>query len=262
MRRNGWPAAASRLASTRRAQPLPILKSRAAWTIAANCAPAPRITDVSTTPTLVKSRPIGAENAQATLFPLNKFRHFHFPPDPVSWAEKKPHAVWRGRLHNEARRVLVTQFHGHHSMDIGYVGGGGGLAGKKPWLTHREQLNSRYIVSIEGRDVATNLKWVMGSNSLALSPALAYETWFMEGALEPGIHFVELAADLSDLPEKLDWAESNPKAVQQIIKNAQDWCAQFKDPKREALVATLVLQKYLEMSGVLPNADFPGRLFS
>ena len=56
-------------------------------------------------------------------------------------------------------------------------------------------------MSLEGIDVATNLKWIMSSNSLCFSPKLRYETWFMEGKLVPGVHFVEVRDDFDDLAE-------------------------------------------------------------
>ena len=42
-----------------------------------------------------------------------------------------------------------------------------------------KQLNYKFIFCIEGADTATNIKWVMSSNSLCYAKA-KYETWFME----------------------------------------------------------------------------------
>ena len=49
-----------------------------------------------------------------------------------------------------------------------------------------DNLNYKFILAIEGYDVATNLKWIMSSNSLAVMPRPTYATWFMEGTLIPG----------------------------------------------------------------------------
>jgi len=79
------------------------------------------ITESPLRPMLVKSRPIHGQNANSVLFPLNRFRHFQFPDDPVPWAEKTPKIVWRGRLNNQMRRDLVARFHSDDTMDIGHV---------------------------------------------------------------------------------------------------------------------------------------------
>ena len=38
----------------------------------------------------------------------------------------------------------------------------------------------KFILCIEGNDVASNLKWVMSSNSVAVMPKPKFESWFME----------------------------------------------------------------------------------
>ena len=73
----------------------------------------------------------------------------------------------------------------------------------KPRLNISEQLQYKFILSIEGNDVASNLKWIMSSNSLAVMPKPKFESWFMEGLLIPDYHFVEIKRDYSDLEENL-----------------------------------------------------------
>lgn len=58
--------------------------------------------------------------------------------------------------------------------------------------TIREHLDYKFIMAIEGNDVASNLKWVMSSNSLAVMPRPTCETWFMEGTLIPDYHYIEV----------------------------------------------------------------------
>ena len=89
----------------------------------------------------------------------------------------------------------------------------------------------------------------MGTNCLVLSPPLRFESWYMEGALEPGVHFVELASDFSDLEEKIEFYNDNPEAAETIIAAAQAWRNGLDDPRREAMVAARVLSLYLELSG-------------
>ena len=52
---------------------------------------------------------------------------------------------------------------------------------------------------VEGVDVATNLKWVMSSNSIAVMPKPKIESWFMENMLIPEKHYIEIKEDYSDV---------------------------------------------------------------
>lgn len=217
------------------------------------------VTEVPPRPSFVKSRPISGDRRNAVLLPLDRLRHFHFPKDRLSWAEKRPAAVWRGRINNQApRHTAVLRYGADSRHEIGHVCNTPGLPPPKDWMSIAAQLRYRYVISLEGHDVATNLKWIMASNSIALSPALAYETWFMEGRLVPGEHFVEIAPDFSDLDEKIAWCEAHPEATRRIVRNAQAWVRQFRNPATERLTARLVLQKYRERMNHLPSGK---RLF-
>ncbi len=210
------------------------------------------VIDVPGRPRIVKSRPLNVDNSNSVLFPLDKFRHFGRQVDRIPFRDKKPSAVWRGALNSPERLALVEQHSASLEHDIGYVGAGGHQEiAPKAFLSPEEQIKHKFLLSVEGIDVATNLKWMMGTNCLILSPPLRFESWYMEGALVPGVHFVQLAADCSDLEETVAYYLANPDEAEAIIQNAQAWRASFDDPYTEALVATRVLQIYLEHSGQL-----------
>ncbi|MEM6481159.1 MAG: glycosyl transferase family 90 [Pseudomonadota bacterium] len=204
---------------------------------------------VPETPRLAKSRPLTDENANSVLFPLDKFRHFLHLNDPQPFRAKKPKAIWRGALNSPERIALIMQHAGNALHDIGHTGEAYEGIIPKPFATPKDHIDHKYLLSVEGIDVATNLKWMMGTNCLVLSPPLRFESWYMEGALEPGVHFVELASDFSDLEEKIEFYNDNPEAAETIIAAAQAWRNGFDDPRREAMVAARVLSLYLELSG-------------
>lgn len=208
------------------------------------------VTHVPPVPTVVKSRPIAGDRANSVLLPLGVMRHFRFVADKVSFEEKLPYAVWRGRLNSSRRRMIASSFYERADHNIGHVS----RKEKhnpppKLWIGTSDQLRYRYVLSLEGRDVATNLKWIMSSNSIAVSPKLLFETWFMEGRLVPGVHFIEVQDDLADLDEKLKWYEAHPEAGSKIIHAANRWVSQFGDPRAEFMLAQLVLYKYAMMTG-------------
>lgn len=209
------------------------------------------ITVVPDAPSIVKSRPIGNENAHSVVLKLNWLRHFQWTADPIPFRDKKPIAVWRGTAHTARREAFVRDYYHHPRFDIGHTRGEVDDLKRKPPLSHHEQKQFKFFVSIEGNDVATNLKWSMASNMLVMTPRPRFETWFMEGRLQPGKHIVLLKDDLSDLEEKVDYYESHTEEAEEIIRNAHAWIEMFTDPVKERMIGLRVLEKYFRLSGQL-----------
>ena len=202
-------------------------------------------------PTVVKSRPI-QNNGNSILLKLNKVRHYNFVKDTIPFESKKSMAVWRGVIHKDNRRLLVDLFHNHPRCDVGTIDENPqNSEWRKDYLSIGNQLTYKYILSIEGHDVATNLKWIMSSNSLCFMPKPKFETWYMEGLLEPEVHYVLLKDDYSDLFEKMDYYDQHPEEALKIIKNANAWTEKFKDKKLEKQICLRVLQEFFQRTGQL-----------
>ena len=197
-------------------------------------------------PALLKSRPINGEGLKnAVVLKLDSARHFYVVEDTTPFLEKKPMLVWRGDAHQQHRMDFVQQFHDHPLCDAGDVGKASvGKPYYRSYLTIPEQLQYRYILSMEGYDVATNLKWIMFSNSLCLMRKPRFETWMMEGRLEAGVHYVELKEDHSDFAEKIAYYDAHPEEALQIISNANNYMRQFYDDRKELITSLLVMDKY------------------
>lgn len=203
-------------------------------------------------PTIVKSRPISNDNANSVLLNLNRVRHFLFIRRDIPFSAKDDTAIFRGKVFRKPKRTLLFEkLFGTPGLDLGE-------SWQKelehfewvvPPATIKEQLRHKFIFCIEGNEVATNLKWVMSSNSVAVSPPLEYETWFLEGQLIPGKHFIEIAPDYSDVQEKLAWYRSHPDECKKIIAAAHEHVARFADSHREKLVSLLVLARYFSACG-------------
>ena len=104
-------------------------------------------------------------------------------------------------------------------------------------------------MALEGVDVASNLKWVMSSNCIAVMPRPTYETWFMEGTLIPNYHYIEIKPDYSDLMERIEYYNSHIDEAKAIIKHANEYVRQFRNKHREDLISFMVLAKYFEKTG-------------
>lgn len=208
------------------------------------------VTHVPEIPTIVKSRPIGDNNENSVLLKLNKIRHFNFVKYDIPYSTKKDILIWRGNVLQEHRKKFFKMYFNHPMCDIGDVNRN--AANKdfvKDKISINKHLECKFILTIEGNDVASNLKWVMSSNSVAVSPKPKFETWFMEGILIPDHHYIAIRDDFADLDEKLNFYLKHPEKVQQIIKNANEHVQQFKNKYQEDLLSLLVLEKYFVQTG-------------
>ena len=203
-------------------------------------------------PAFVKSRPITTDNNNSILLKINKIRHYHFIKDKVNYDAKKDLIVWRGACHQPHRQFFIKHYHAHELCNVGDVRDSMiGTPLHKPFMNIEEQLNYKFILSIEGNDVATNLKWIMSSNSVCFMTKPKFETWFMEGSLIAGKHYVQLKDDYSDLQEKVVYYLNHPSEAKNIIQNANSYVDQFKNRGREKLISFLVMQKYFLNAGDL-----------
>jgi len=205
------------------------------------------IIDKLNVPTLLKARHINDNNDKFVLMNLGRARHFIYVDDQLKFEDKKDMIVWRGAAYRPHRREMVQNFYDHPMCDIGQTNK---PKEDVPWekkrMTIEDQLKYKFILSIEGNDVATNLKWIMSSNSLAFMIKPKYDSWFMEERLIPGHHYVLIKDDYSDMEEKMKYYSQHTDESLAIIKNAQDYMEQFRDMKREDLISLLVLKKYFE----------------
>ena len=207
------------------------------------------VTCVPSVPSIVKSRPVAGDNRNSVVLKLEKLRHFVFVKDKIPFSEKINKIIFYAGVHNKPHRVdFMNKFFGHPECICGNIDDRESLP--KEWLVKKigieDYLKYKFVLALEGNDVATNLKWLMSSNSLAVMPKPKYETWFMEGRLIPDFHYVEIKDDYSDLIERMNYYITYPAEAEKIIKNANEYVTQFKNKKREKIISLMVLQKYFD----------------
>ena len=202
---------------------------------------------VAPEPAIVKNRPIVEHNDNSVILNLDKNRHFLFVNDHKSWRDKKNVAIFRGDLgpRKQNRDLFMNRWVGHPMVDAASTNRSEEHPEwQQPKLTIGEHLDYKFIMSLEGNDVASNLKWVMSSNSIAVSQRLTQETWFMEGTLIPNYHYIEVRDDFEDLEERLQYYIQHPDEAEAIIQHAHDYIRQFQDKQQEKLISLLVLKRY------------------
>lgn len=212
------------------------------------------IRDIPAEPTVVKSRALGTDNSNSVLLKLDRCRHFVYINDHLQPEDKEDRAIFRGHIGTRENRALFCRMYADNprvdAADTlpGATEGHKHTSQMKPMMSFYEHLRFRYIMALEGNDVASNLKWIMSSRSAAVMPKPTCETWFMEGRLVGGVHYVEIRPDFSDLEEKMDHYSNHLDELRTIVDNANRYVAQFRDTRRERYIALLVMQKYFKMT--------------
>ena len=186
---------------------------------------------------------------------LDKVRHFYFVKNDVSYQKKKNKLVWRGAVFQPHRIKFMKNFFNKSSLiDVGDFNKSNNYFNDEwrvPFMSINEQLQYKFILSIEGNDVATSTKWIMSSNSLCFMTKPKFETWFMEGKLIPNYHYVLINDDYSDLEEKVEYYIHNTEEAENIINNANSYTFQFKNKKSEDWLHLKILERYFKLSGQL-----------
>ena len=154
--------------------------------------------------------------------------------------------VGRNKAKQPHRVRFLEMYFNHPMCNIGQVNRDVNTQFINTRMTISEHLDYKFILCLEGWDVASNLKWVMSSNSLAVMTKPIYETWFMEGTLIPNYHYVLIKDDYTDLEERLNYYIEHTDEALKIIENAHEYQKQFKNKKQEDLISLLVLNKYFE----------------
>lgn len=217
------------------------------------------ITHSPDVPSIVKSRPINENNQNSILLKLNKIRHFTYTKDSNEFDHKINKLIGRSAITKKHKKRIdfFKIYFNNQLCDLGAINKN---TPHPEWLKNKisieDHLKYKFIMCVEGVDVATNLKWVMSSNSIAVMPRPKIESWFMENKLIPEKHYIEIKEDYSDLESKIKYYIKNPEKCKSIIKNANDYVVQFKNKSREDLISLLVLEKYFHFTGQQEKTSF------
>ncbi len=225
-------------------------------------------------PTIVKSRLTADRDSPCVLLPLGRKRHWKDLAEVNSndrpYRTKDNRVVWRGATTGSfttwngavpySARFHVASLGRKPDFDIGYskivqitpetsdLPASALHERLLPPLTMADQLQSKFLLSLEGNDVATGLKWMLLSNSVVLMPHPTCETWACEGELVPFEHYVPVRDDLSDLDRVHDWCLAHEAQCEDIAQNATTFMSRFLDPDTEKALCRAVIAEYLSQT--------------
>ena len=170
----------------------------------------------------------------------------------IPWSQKKDELIWRGATtgsgllrYNYVKTLADlghnVKFHKFANRKNGFCNKVNchSYIGKK--MRRRELMKYKYVLSLEGNDVASNLKWLMSHNSVIIMPTPTVETYLMEGLLQPWVHYVPLD-DKTKINELIIHLNNNDEKCKEIVKNANEWIHKFHDNTRTRYIHSQILK--------------------
>jgi Glycosyl transferase family 90 len=130
-------------------------------------------------------------------------------------------------------------------LDAKFSGGDDGTALTEEFLA----TNYKYHLDVGGVSGTSweGLRWKMCSGNLVFRIETgAIDWWHMY--LEPGVHYLEVKSDVSNLKEQHDWAESHPDEAYEIAQRGQQVCLQSYMKEHAKHVAIDLIQSLPEAS--------------
>jgi hypothetical protein len=199
--------------------------------------------------------------------------------DDIPFNQKKDKLVWRGGTTGRFRQggtdlPYSSRFYVHQAnyrnenIDLGYssivqIDENLPVADAlrlhiKGELSMAEQLQSKFLLSLEGNDVASGLKWMLNSNSTVVMPKPTCESWACESFLVPFEHYVPVKRDLSDLDDVYEWCMAHLAECKDIAENASRYISGFLNLEKEEAIKTAVADEYLKQVTFLVAPDLKG----
>eukprot|EP00978_Attheya_sp_CCMP212_P030965 scaffold115637_cov45-Attheya_sp.AAC.2 len=182
--------------------------------------------------------------------------------DDIEWSEKKNVAVFRGKLtgcnrHMFSKKVRVYDPNNISSADcmsimrcrialkysqselidakitsseFGSPHGKGtlpqlldGVVLVGNGMSRQELLHHKVLIVLGGNDIASGLAWSLLSKSVVFMQTPQYTSWLMEELLEPWVHYIPIAKELTDLEEKMKWVIEHDTEARHIAERGTLW---------------------------------------
>lgn len=186
----------------------------------------------------------------------------------IPWRMKYPKAFWRGtntdglydaqrwKLYPRAKLVLLSLqnpnlIDAKFALLVGEAQKNVEMLSmpeiKGDFVLPENSLWCKYLIELDGCTCSSQrIYWTLLSNCAVFKQETDNIQWFY-GALKRDVHFVPIAKDMSDLVEKILWAQKNDAIVQIIAKNGTKFA---KENLREEMIyyyLYLLLVRYAEL---------------
>ncbi len=201
-------------------------------------------------PTLIKARRLNGKNEEnAVIMNLDSIRHWLHPHDNIPFDEKIPKLFFRGDIFNKPARVeFFEKWADNEMFDLGDTNRSNPSRWQSEFVSIPDHFKYRFILALEGYDMASSLQWIMASGCVPVMPKPTVEGWLMHSRLVAGKHYIEIAPDFSDVGDKLRYYIGHADEARMISEESKKWVSQFNDRKRERIISLLVVDKYLSLN--------------
>jgi hypothetical protein len=183
--------------------------------------------------------------------------------DPLPFPDKMDGLVWRGTTtgdfygkgldHHLRFNFIKKVYNVHPSIDVGFSKFHSWTYEQnreefnrftKPVLSRRELVRYKFVLILEGNDVATSFPWVLASNCCPLhNYPFTWETHIFGQGLEPYIHFIPVKNDGSDLLEQYEWCMNNLDKCEEIAQNG----TRYMEPYLDEELFYAVIKRFAEL---------------
>ena len=173
--------------------------------------------------------------AESTMHMMHKISQDQFSLQQsareINWSDKKDSAFFRGRDSNENRIKLAKMKNDHIDAGItNFFFFEKDEKIQKKYVPFDRHFEHKYQINIDGTVAAYRLPYLLLGNSLVIKQKSSYYEHFYSllNLNEP--HYLEVANDLSDLEEKLEWIRQNDDIALEMIQNANKLMDKVLDP--------------------------------
>lgn len=200
-------------------------------------------------PSIAKCRRLDSEHEEnAVVLNLDSIRHWLKPKDRIPFLKKEPKLFFRGDIFDKPARIrFFEQWADHPLFDLGDTNRSHPSRWQADFVTIPDHFRYQFILALEGYDMASSLQWIMASGCVAVMPRPTVEGWLMHSQLKPGVHYIEISPDFSDVGDKIEYYVNHQEEAEKISMESQKWAQQFFDKKREMLISMLVVDKYMKL---------------
>ena len=216
---------------------------------------------------------------QPIIWNLNADRHFGYDlkesrHQDIPWENKKLGALWignmNGGLHTDIQitpdvsSVQICQMNArcrfvyqHRNSSLVHAYLTSSMMVKKEdipelfieRMSKKDILQYKVVISLEGNDVSSGLKWNLLCNSVVMMPPPTATSWLMEELLEPWVHYIPLRHDGSDAEDMIKWVGENDLKAWKIAERGalfmHDLLYHPDAEKDDVLVKKEILSRYL-----------------
>ena len=89
------------------------------------------------------------------------------------------------------------------------------------------QVTFKYILILDGACIASAHQWVFASGSVPIILSHPENNFWFKKYLKPGVHYVPVKYDMSDMEQTIEWLREHDDEAKQIAENARKFALEI-----------------------------------